>query len=211
MGAHGPVPVDESAEFNHWKTGDNYSLSKYYAEVEARKFVEKGLPIVIVNPTLVIGAHDIKPTPSGSDDHRRRHRPNARVYRRRHQRDRCGGCGPWAHPGCEERPDWRAISLWEPQYPCFRLFQPDRGDRRGETADIPHSRTILLLRIGYVFEFGSAITRKPPVVTASEVRIGKKQEYYDCSKAVKELGLPQTPIEEAIRKALEWFRGNGYL
>ena len=27
--------------------------------------MEKGLPIVIVNPTLVIGAHDIKPTPSG--------------------------------------------------------------------------------------------------------------------------------------------------
>ena len=65
MGAHGPVPVDENAEFNHWKTGDNYSISKYLGETEAKSFITKGLPIVIVNPTLVIGTNDIKPTPSG--------------------------------------------------------------------------------------------------------------------------------------------------
>ena len=37
LGAHGPIPVDESAEFNHWKTGDHYSMSKYLAEIEAKK------------------------------------------------------------------------------------------------------------------------------------------------------------------------------
>jgi len=35
LGAHGPIPVDERAEFNHWKTGAHYSLSKYLAEIEA--------------------------------------------------------------------------------------------------------------------------------------------------------------------------------
>ncbi len=65
MGAHGPIPVNENAEFNHWKSGDHYSMYKYLAEVEARKHVSLGLPIVIVNPTLVIGVRDIKPTPSG--------------------------------------------------------------------------------------------------------------------------------------------------
>jgi dihydroflavonol-4-reductase len=43
------------------------------------------------------------------------------------------------------------------------------------------------------------------------VRIGRKQEFYDCSKAVKELGLPQTPIHVAVDKAITWFRENGYL
>ena len=42
LGAHGPIPVDENAEFNHWKTGDHYSMSKYLAEIEARNFARTG-------------------------------------------------------------------------------------------------------------------------------------------------------------------------
>jgi len=33
----------------------------------------------------------------------------------------------------------------------------------------------------------------------------------DATTAVRELALPQTPIEEAIRRALHWFRCYGYL
>jgi len=32
--------------------------------------------------------------------------------------------------------------------------------------------------------------------------------YYDPSKAVRELGLPQTPIETALKDAVAWFRNN---
>jgi dihydroflavonol-4-reductase len=28
---------------------------------------------------------------------------------------------------------------------------------------------------------------------------------------VRELGLPQTPVAEALRRAVEWFRANGYV
>jgi len=69
----------------------------------------------------------------------------------------------------------------------------------------------LAVATGYLFELGAFITKRPPVVTASEVRIGKLQEWYDCSKAVNELGLPQTPIRQSIGKALDWFIGNGYI
>ena len=31
------------------------------------------------------------------------------------------------------------------------------------------------------------------------------------SKAIRELGLPQTPVEQAIEKAVLWFRSNGYV
>ena len=67
------------------------------------------------------------------------------------------------------------------------------------------------LALGHLFELGAFITKKPPVVTASEVRIGRMTEWYDCSKAVNELGLPQTPIDMTIKKAINWFRENGYL
>jgi dihydroflavonol-4-reductase len=69
----------------------------------------------------------------------------------------------------------------------------------------------LALALGYLFEITASITKQPPVVTASEVRIGRMTEWYDCSKAVNELGLPQTPIDITIRKAINWFKENGYL
>ena len=65
IGASGRTPADEQASFNYWQAGDHYSMSKYIAGNEARMFAMKGLPLVIVNPTLVIGVNDITPTPSG--------------------------------------------------------------------------------------------------------------------------------------------------
>jgi dihydroflavonol-4-reductase len=210
LGAHGAIPVDETAEFNHWKTGDHYSMSKYLAEIEARSFVIKGLPIVIVNPTLVIGTHDIKPTPSGQMiiDVATGKMPGyieggtnvidvedvARGHILAAKKGRVG-----------ERYLFGNKNIAVSDY--FKLIA-DIAGVKPPTMKIPYH---LAVALGYVFELGALITKKPPVVTASEVRIGKKQEYYDCSKAVQELGLPQTPIEIAINKAINWFRENGYL
>ena len=35
--------------------------------------------------------------------------------------------------------------------------------------------------------------------------------FFDPSKAVRELGLPQTPIEQPLRRAVDWFREHGYV
>jgi dihydroflavonol-4-reductase len=34
--------------------------------------------------------------------------------------------------------------------------------------------------------------------------------FFDSTKAVRELGLPQTPVKDALQRAVEWFRDNGY-
>ena len=210
LGAHGPIPVDESAEFNHWKTGDHYSMSKYLAEIEAKKFVAMGLPIVIVNPTLVIGVRDIRPTPSGRMiiDVATGQMPGyieggtnvidvedvARGHILAAKKGRVG-----------ERYILGNENLTVSDY--FKLIAEIAGVRPPRIK-IPYH---LAVALGYMFELGAFFTKKPPVVTASEVRIGKLQEWYDCSKAVRELGLPQTPVRTAIAKALDWFRENGYL
>jgi dihydroflavonol-4-reductase len=69
----------------------------------------------------------------------------------------------------------------------------------------------LALMFGYSYQLVSSITKKPPVLTPSMVRMGSKYMYYDCSKAVKELGMPQTPIKKTVEKALNWFKENGYI
>src|SRR5579871_2718621 len=57
----------------------------------------------------------------------------------------------------------------------------------------------------------SFFTGKEPAIPLDGVRMAHEPMYYDASKAVQELGLPQTPVEEAIRKAVEWFKANGYV
>jgi dihydroflavonol-4-reductase len=42
------------------------------------------------------------------------------------------------------------------------------------------------------------------------VRLSRRYEFFDPGKAVRELGLPQTPAREALRRAVEWYRVNGY-
>ena len=42
------------------------------------------------------------------------------------------------------------------------------------------------------------------------VKMAAKRMYFDPSKAIRELGFPQTPVETTIRNALEWFKANGY-
>jgi dihydroflavonol-4-reductase len=54
------------------------------------------------------------------------------------------------------------------------------------------------------------ITHRPPFATLAGVRLSRKRMFYDSSKAVRELGFPQTPVIEACRKAVRWFREHGY-
>jgi dihydroflavonol-4-reductase len=34
--------------------------------------------------------------------------------------------------------------------------------------------------------------------------------FFDAGKAIRELGLPQSPIQDALARAVAWFRENGY-
>jgi dihydroflavonol-4-reductase len=56
-----------------------------------------------------------------------------------------------------------------------------------------------------------ALRRTEPVVSRAMAKISCGDHYYTAEKAVRELGLPQSPIEEAISVAYEWFLANGYV
>jgi dihydroflavonol-4-reductase len=59
--------------------------------------------------------------------------------------------------------------------------------------------------------FSGMILRKEPGVPLDGVKTARHFRHFDCSKAVDELGLPQTPVEEAFERAARWFRDNGYV
>lgn len=57
----------------------------------------------------------------------------------------------------------------------------------------------------------SGISGKAPITTYKNTMYAIQHFYADPSKAINELGLPQTPIETAVKDAVDWFRANGYV
>jgi dihydroflavonol-4-reductase len=69
---------------------------------------------------------------------------------------------------------------------------------------------IAILPLAYANQWISNLTGIPPRIPLEGVKMAKYKMHYDCSKAVRELGLPQTPVEVALEKAVRWFREHGY-
>ena len=55
------------------------------------------------------------------------------------------------------------------------------------------------------------LTRTEPVLPRQVVHAGRTGGVLDGTKAVRELGLPQTSAEEAVARALAWFGAHGHL
>ena len=51
---------------------------------------------------------------------------------------------------------------------------------------------------------------REPDVPLESVKLARHKMWFDSEKAVRELGLPQHPIENALERAVVWFRDHGY-
>jgi dihydroflavonol-4-reductase len=69
---------------------------------------------------------------------------------------------------------------------------------------------LAILPLAYLNHWMANLTDQPPRIPLEGVKMAKYKMHYDCSKAIKELGIPQTPPEVALEKAVRWFRDHGY-
>ena len=70
----------------------------------------------------------------------------------------------------------------------------------------------LALAAAYVDQLvEDVLLRRRPRIPLEGARMARKPMWVDCSKAVRELGLPQRPVKEALRQAVEWFTAEGYV
>ncbi len=210
LGAHGKTPANETAQFNLADTGDPYYASKCEAEQVAVEFATKGLPVVIVNPTNPIGPRDIKPTPTGG--------LILSVLKKQLPGYVDGGINlvdvddvAVGHVQAMERgkPGERYIlgntNLSIKEY--FELIA-EVGGGRAPALQIPLQMAVATAAL---YEAMARVTKKPPLTSVTWVKIGSHYSFWDSSKAIRELGLPQTPIRESLKRAIEWFRARGYL
>jgi len=211
LGAHGKTPADETARFNLNATRDHYYISKFRAEQIALKYAREGLPVVIVNPSNPIGPRDLSPTPTGA--------LIINIIKKRLPGYVDGGInlidmGDCARgivnamergkPGEKYILGNRNVTIKE----YFDLIVKVAG--RGMSPPIKLPRWIAVFS-GYGYETLSYLTRKPPLTSASWVRVGSHYSWWDCKKAREQLGLGQCPIEESLAETIEWFQSNAYL
>ncbi len=189
----------------------DYKKSKFLAEQAACEAARNGLDVVIVNPSTPIGAHDVKPTPTGEIILRfLQDRMPAYVHTGLNLIDVDdvvrGHLLAWQKGRTGERYilGHRNLTLKE----MLEILATITGKPAPRFA-VPHA---LPLAVAFVDEMILArYFGKTPHVSFYSVRMSQKAMYYDSSKAVRELGLPQSSIENAIEKAVRWFQANDYV
>jgi dihydroflavonol-4-reductase len=185
-----------------------YKRSKFLAERVAEEYAARGLPIVIVNPRNPIGPWEVRPTPTGQMildyllgrmfatlDTGLNLVHVADVARGHLLAAQRGHVGEKYILGCQNR------SLTE----IFHLLESMTGIRAPRLR-VPHA---LIYLVALVNEGVARATGRSPRVPLTGVRMARKRMYFSAEKAVRELGLPQTPVEQALREAIDWFVAHG--
>ena len=188
-----------------------YKRSKFAAEEVARGLArERGLPVVIVNPSTPVGPGDIKPTPTGRliVEAARGQMPafvdtGLNIV---HVDDVAEGHLAAAENG---RIGERYILGGENMALAEILAEVAQAvGRRPPWLRVPHS---VLFPVAIGAELAGRATGRDPFVTLDGVRMSRKKMYFSSEKASRELGYRSRPAREAIADAVGWFRDNGYL
>lgn len=186
-----------------------YKRSKFLAEQEALKFAQSGFPVTIVNPTAPVGDHDRKPTPTGQIivDFLRGNMP---AYLDTglnlvDVRDTAKGHLLAAERG---RPGERYILGCENLTLAQIFGKLERiSGRKAPKLRIPYvaAYAVAVVNAGY-----SRLTGKPPRAPLDGVRMARKKMFVTHEKASHQLGFQPADVDGALRRAVEWFRANGY-
>ena len=207
------IPADavgnEDTPVNEQDMTGAYKRSKFLAEKEAVEAARAGLPVVIVNPTAPVGEHDVKPTPTGKVivDFLKGKMP-AYVDTGLNLvdvRDTAEG-----HLlACERGRDGERYILGCENLTLRQIFErlESISGVRAPRTRIPYA---VAMAAGVVSTAWAGLTGSEPRAPIDAVRMSRKKMWVSQDKAVRELGFAPVPVEGALRRAVDWFRANGY-
>jgi len=187
----------------------HYKRSKYLAEQEVLKLAKQGLPVVIVNPSAPVGEGDVKPTPTGQMIVEfMKGRMPAYIETGMNIVDvddvAAGHLLAMEKGRIGERYILGTKNLMLRE--VFEILSRLTGVKM-PSVKLPRE---LILPLAYLNLAFSWVTGIPPRIPLEGVKMAKYKMHYDCSKAIRELGIPQTPPEVALEKAVRWFRDHHY-
>ena len=202
------APGDETTPYG----AAHYGLDYMDAKKAAQDFLldeanQNDLPVIIINPTFMIGEYDTKPgsgemvlsimqkkVPSYANGGRCVVYVNdvAVAIVNAIEKGRCGQC--YITGGTN-------LSYKE----FFGIIAAQAGVNPPRL-NLPYP---FLLLMSNLLEFIGRLTKKKPLVSTAMVKIAQDGNYYSSQKAIRELDMPQTPPEVAVQKAVQWFQDSG--
>lgn len=191
--------ADESFVFNGDQLQVEYAMAKRRGEEVIYSYIEKGLPAVIVNPTVIIGVRSYRPT----FVHSILSSPILGAPR--------GGLNVCdvedvvqGHLLAAERGEvGERYILGGTNLPLAELMEKIHqvAGKRKKALTIP---TPLVKAFAISGEVLSFITRKDPPFAWDLAKLSGRNIYYSSDKAIRKLGYTITPLEKTITKVLNW-------
>ena len=189
----------------------HYKRSKFLAEEKVSDWAARGLPVVIVNPSTPVGELDIKPTPTGKIivDFLRG-KMFGYVDTGMNLID-VRDCAEGHVLAAEKGRVGERYILGGRNLTLKELF--DSLAHVTEIASpkmkVPHWIAETYARLENIWSIN--VAHREPDVPLESVKLARHKMWFDASKAVRDLGLPQNPIEPALERAVNWFREHGYV
>ena len=204
-------PADEDSPVSLADMIGHYKRSKFMAEQIALEAGRSGLHVVTVNPTTPVGEQDVKPTPTGRIvlDFLKRKFP-AYVETGLNLVD-VRECARGHVAALEKGKSGERYILGGEDLTLKQIL-----DKLAKITGLP-SPTV---KLPYVFAFAAGVVdeaimgrllHREPRATVDTVRMGRKKMFASSGKAERELDWKIVPVEDALRRAVDWFRANGYV
>jgi dihydroflavonol-4-reductase len=204
-------PANEETPVGIEEMVGHYKRSKFIAEGEVRGFAGKGLSAVIVNPSTPVGEMDRRPTPTGKMivDFLSGRMPAYLDTALNFVDVEDVAEGHWL---AAERGRTGERYILGNRNITLREFFEILGKAAGRKAPKVRLPYLPVLIAAYVDEaIAKMIPGRCPAIPLTGVRMARKFMAFDVSKAVRELNMPQRPVETAIARAAAWFTENGYV
>ncbi len=210
IGMRANLIADEASPVSLADMKGHYKRSKFLAEQAALESARNGAPVVVVNPTTPLGDHDAKPTPTG------------KVIV-----DFLQGKIPAYIDTGLNYVDVRDVAEGH----ILAAEQGRVGERyilgsenltliaMLERLAIPAGRPAPKIRLPYFVAYGAAlastawagITKRHPGIPLDGVRYAHLKMWVSHAKAERELGYRPAAIDDALSRAVQWFRENRHV
>jgi len=203
-------PADEDSPVSLADMIGHYKRSKFMAEQVALEAGRGGMRVVTVNPTTPVGEQDVKPTPTGRIvvDFLKRKFP-AYVETGLNLVD-VRECARGHVAALEKGKSGERYILGGENLTLKQIL-----DKLGAISGLPSPKVKLPYFVAYAAgavdeTVSGRLLGREPRATIETVRMGKKKMWASSDKAERELGWKTMPTDGALRRAVEWFRANGY-
>ncbi|MFZ0199055.1 MAG: hopanoid-associated sugar epimerase [Candidatus Sulfotelmatobacter sp.] len=204
-------PADEDSPVSLADMIGHYKRSKFMAEQVAMEAGRTGMRVVTVNPTTPVGEQDVKPTPTGRIvvDFLKGKFP-AYVETGLNLVD-VHECARGHVAALEKGKTAERYILGGENLSLKQIL-----DKLGAISGLPSPKVKLPYFVAYAAGLvdetvSGRLLGREPRATVETVRMGKKKMWASSAKAERQLGWKLVPADDALRRAVDWFRANHYV